>query len=97
MSEKTCDGYTCNGDLHDIGCSLGGMRGHPNPSPMDAVDSAQQDELNANRARDDIQQFQIDRLQNSARVMFFVLLLNTVAALAQIVECVYIVSTGRAK
>ena len=30
MANK-CDGYTCTGDLHDQGCSLGGMRQFSGP------------------------------------------------------------------
>lgn len=54
-----------------------------NRDGMDAVDSAQQAE--------------IERLQKNGRLMLLILVINTFASLAQIIECFLIWSRGGAK
>ena len=68
---------------------------------MDSVDKAQQDAIDhlekqeaENACIDVAQQNQLDKLQQSSRFMFAMLLLTAAASLAQIVEAVYIVAGG---
>lgn len=61
-------------------------RGHPNPLPMDEVDAAQEDRLNANDQTDAAQQKSIDKLEKSQFWMMLMLAINTLASLAQIWE-----------
>lgn len=58
---------------------------------LDAIDQKQQDELDANKRRDDEQQKQIDRLEWKNFWMSLLVAVNAVASLAQIIEawCVY--------
>lgn len=70
---------------------------------MDAVDTAQQFQLDSLEARadgndrtDTIQSDALSKLQNNTRFMFILLCLNSMAALAQIAEC-YKIWTGHSK
>ena len=58
---------------------------------MDEVDAQQQRELDANRRRDDAQQIEIERL---AWMQNLLLIINTAAAFAQIMECYRIWTRG---
>lgn len=71
-------------------------------SEMDAVDRAQQDEIErlkaaaaANRHVDRSQQEAIDGMLGNQRVMFAIMVINAVASLAQITECLLVWWHGR--
>lgn len=62
----------------------------PAKSEMDAIDLAQQLQIDGNEKRDDAQQAQIERQGFIVKALLFI---NTAAALAQVAEC-YKIWTG---